>query len=958
MPAKYALLLSVTIVCLAGVLADVEQFPDCIDRMIEPLRASTEHGQYESTDGSATQTHMWFCPIGAGTTHYVDFWKCEGDSVDRNCELSEGTFDEFWRLRNMKTCAADADSMNLENRVKACKPWENDGAMKHLRRQFPWLQTDKSEDPPVRPCEAPRDDRVEFSDIACWYDKDDMIFLKPQYKFSFRSGGRKQVCMISNNAVADVGSPSYQGYVLDYRPQADGTRQWSNCKYMGKNPGDEWMKYVLPFVYMLLEDTWQTRKIQFYDYRLFSGVKPCLDSVTESCFDNAFSFFGKACAWATDSAIQNGLTLAYLLKTKTQSDSENMVNYGDGRFVLRFQARHTRVLVSMSGGRADAADVFEWDGGAVALGLHARLHISARAGHSCNGCVETGYALTRGVTKEECGVPQQCVRCEMSQYVLASGVRSPCDASVADRTCVECPQHRMRSSTDEKACVACAALTPMRISGAVSCSACTVGQYFDARTTDGCANFESVAQGLVFTDSVLFRMSYVDKYLPTRSMDPPEAVPAKHYRNTVSAGNSWNASTTAQKCEPSFFVYYNTSVERILTRNMGAMEMQYRSWCGHEEILKYDNAVVESLECSSEDIERTVSTLALSPRNADVLRSVTMRGSKTSLKNLTSSLSVSLGGSNKYVLTYEHKVTDNRVAEVKLKTGVLTCYYEIRREGRTDNCRFCPGIDYTKDCGPTYHPELDTPEQTGPGVCVQCETRCFSTDHFFAVSQFSCWSNGTARVHSQGVDANDNLLTITQTMLTSMNHWYKPAACLPCAKLSGTSVPAIVTRCGNKAWFEMWHPSAEAIVVQVARPRRRFCCSLDRVVNTAGLSYDKTLGSSCVDDEKDIGLLTSTATPLCNPFVADLKTQYAKFCPPGWFLDRKVPGCGGVLGEWKQVCCSKCFDCKAQGMIKTNTYQVCPGDTDYDTQLLNCVTTCAERNYLVNDTCIACESCA
>ena len=33
-------------------------------------------------------------------------------------------------------------------------------------------------------------------------------------------------------------------------------------------------------------------------------------------------------------------------------------------------------------------------------------------------------------------------------------------------------------------------------------------------------------------------------------------------------------------------------------------------------------------------------------------------------------------------------------------------------------------------------------------------------------------------------------------------------------------------------------------------------------------------------------------------------------------------------------------------------------NTVRDTQLAGCVTTCAEKNYQVNDTCVACESCA
>jgi hypothetical protein len=139
--------------CVAGALGSVEDFPDCIDGFIEPLRASATHGQFESTDGSATLTHRWFCPgalAGGVWSRDVDFWKCAGDSLDRNCERSEGTFDEFWRLWNMKDCAADAVRRNLENRLGACVPWRDGGAMPHLRRQFPWVQPDDSDEAEVR----------------------------------------------------------------------------------------------------------------------------------------------------------------------------------------------------------------------------------------------------------------------------------------------------------------------------------------------------------------------------------------------------------------------------------------------------------------------------------------------------------------------------------------------------------------------------------------------------------------------------------------------------------------------------------------------------------------------------------------------------------------------------------------------------------------------------------------
>ncbi len=144
------------------------------------------------------------------------------------------------------------------------------------------------------------------------------------------------------------------------------------------------------------------------------------------------------------------------------------------------------------------------------------------------------------------------------------------------------------------------------------------------------------------------------------------------------------------------------------------------------------------------------------------------------------------------------------------------CHYEIHREGRTEDCTYCNGTFYTKDCGPTYIAGLETRVTSGPGSCEKCDQQCFNAEHFFDASEFSCWSNGTSRV--SGSVQYGSVKSIGDAMSTTRNYWYKQAVCVACKKLhkpTAASVPQIVTRCGNKATFEVWYPILQRTVLLV-----------------------------------------------------------------------------------------------------------------------------------------------
>jgi hypothetical protein len=176
----------------------------------------------------------------------------------------------------------------------------------------------------------------------------------------------------------------------------------------------------------------------------------------------------------------------------------------------------------------------------------------------------------------------------------------------------------------------------------------------------------------------------------------------------------------------------------------------------------------------------------------------------------------------------------NWTSEFKCGNASHAFLYAIRREGQLVQCAICPGTTYTKQCWPTYHPSMSavdnvyfgTTNTPSPGTCEACEPRSPDSNHFFNTSLFSCWSNGTARI--SGVE-HGRLDYIANLATQHMNYWYKPTECSECPMLHGVAArrPALVTRCGNKVTFEMWHPDDVLYTTDgVAQPEIRVCCSL------------------------------------------------------------------------------------------------------------------------------------
>jgi hypothetical protein len=896
---------------------EIQELPDCEDGLMEPQTLAYLAAEYGRKGDSAFN---WYCPFETPPT--------------------------VWR---MDICRSLGSFENYKRRVFTCMPWEVDPVLRrwavnpvfadgfaadisddgtfwgrektgmwHLRAQFAsfkpvrqWYETGplKEQSARVSKCENSLE-AISFSGGACWHADAEVVSLKPKYKFAVTSGER-EFCVLSNEKGS---SASYRSDALTYvAPSQD--RASTRCKYYGDKI--DWdngglVKYGTGV-------DWNYKDVQVFDYRLVSSNPACPDSVTESCVDNAFSFYAKECVWVRTTSKATPLSLAALLAFRVSLDKESFESYADsGQYALNLGQRNIEAWLNGE----------KWNGQAKYIDVNtAKLYFTEKLDFSCNGCAKPGQALSPSANVDKCGVPQACVTCEPWQRVDSPwrGSWSRCDPSFAVRKCADCVAHQVRSVAEteraDEYCVPCPPLTPMRQVRQATCAACNHTQWFDAATALGCAWFVSVVDGLSFTGSPRFSQAYVDRYRPPGSATIPEPVPALHYRSLVSDGNAWTTSTVAERCAPSSFAVLNASAARIFTRNVYPRRVQFRRWCGHAEILKADDALVLPIDCDS---RRNASAVPLS--------------------------ALITGAEGVYVLAKERRLVRNRMAEIKLTmlSDGFSCMFELRREGRAEDCTSCAGTRYAKDCGPTYFAELEAPAVAGPGTCEECVTQCSivqTPNSYFAVTQFSCWSNGTARVQSSS--GHGSLKLIKETMSASMNYWYKPAACLPCARLSAAAVPQIVTRCGNKASFETWDPTLKSLdEAQVARPQARFCCALDRNSN---------VGSICRPTESELGL--ATATPLCETVVPDLQTEYVNFCPPNWFLDR-TGECVGVLTAWKRSCCKECELCSGAGRIKTDVYAQCSGGTDFDTQLKGCVASCAEKNYEFNGTCIACESCA
>jgi hypothetical protein len=460
-------------------------------------------------------------------------------------------------------------------------------------------------------------------------------------------------------------------------------------------------------------------------------------------------------------------------------------------------------------------------------------------------------------------------------------------------------------------------------------------QHFDETTEEGCMYYVSVSDFITFGADGLPVFTSIASNPPRdefseKGVRPLLVVEPKYYR-ILNIGTVWTASSNRSVCTYNAEEVINSTTSNLTnaTRNTEAKKLYYRQWCGHHEIIKQRNALLRKQQVLPVRMNFIIVTLQEIKSNC--------AGAVTVLKK-----------------NEKEVMPDNRVAEFKCENQTHKFLYEIRREGQEVQCTVCLGTSYTKQCWPTYHPSMSTVDDVyfsntntpSPGTCEKCSERCDTANYFFKTSLFSCWSNGTERI--SGGD-HGRLDDIQKRAALHMNYWYKDAVCSKCPRLDGfaTDRPALVTRCGNKVRFDIWHPVDVIYRDGFAQPTVRVCCSVIR--SGSGATFDVNLDAWCVTQQDSVRLE-------CEPTIPDLATETQPYCPPGWFVSETCASQKENIDVWTPKCCSKCEDC-SMGRVKTPKYQDCPGNTFYDTQAFGCKAECLSGNYLDGDTCIPCETC-
>ena len=679
----------------------------------------------------------------------------------------------------------------------------------------------------------------------------------------------------------------------------------------------------------------------------------CPDYASEACFKNVYAFYGMPCTWVK----KEKFLFSYLRSAEYMMDTssadrdsiwERFRSYGSQEFDFDLATFKLQVRRYNTAGIPVRLLTYK----NVKIADTDFIDIAPEEDYSCDGCIETGATVLQGLAndadvdplyKEAQYIPLQCKDC--LQHELVAQIKFFSSEKKYNR-CQECEKHEMRSKNvgTPNLCQTCSSINeiyPMRVKKEQKeCTPCRHLQYFREDNKDGCIDYVSVSDFISFsaTGVPIFTSKVSgpprDEYSSTGLWADIAIVKNKQYRN-FEAGKNWKASSAVPaNCAPYAEEVLNSTARNLpnATRNTEPKKLHYIQWCGHHEIVRQANALLQKEQKTPLAARAGVVTLQTLTRDCP-------RGAVP-----TQAQEVMLG---------------TRMAEFKCGNASHAFLYEIRREGQQVSCTICPGISYTKQCWPTYHPSMSAvddvyfgiPNTPSPGTCEECLEQCSASNHFFNTSLFSCWSNGTARL--SGGD-HGRLDSIGRGAAQHMNYWYKPAECSECPMLDGVAArqPALVTRCGNKVTFEMWHPDDVSYTTDgVAQPTIRVCCSLPRrgvqYAEDSAVKFVENVDAHCIT--KGIGVLE------CESTVPDLATETQPYCPPGWYASEMCVS-ENANAAWTPKCCTKCEACSL-GLVKTPEYQDCPGDTFHDTQKLGCKAECLSGNYLDGDTCIPCETC-
>ena len=141
----------------------VDWQPDCDDLFIEPVNIDDgwidKGGHWEKENQKEGMNHAWFCPVhylvvdvftktqtisfstDALVKRTINVIKCSTTKNDDNCVVSQAQILDPHVICDMPYLYRQIHSRNFAGRVKTCMPWQNNGVMTHLLKQFPTFKT-------------------------------------------------------------------------------------------------------------------------------------------------------------------------------------------------------------------------------------------------------------------------------------------------------------------------------------------------------------------------------------------------------------------------------------------------------------------------------------------------------------------------------------------------------------------------------------------------------------------------------------------------------------------------------------------------------------------------------------------------------------------------------------------------------------------------------------------------
>lgn len=627
---------------------------------------------------------------------------------------------------------------------------------------------------------------------------------------------------------------------------------------------------------------WKYMEAKLYESKCSPAI--CHNFITPPCWENVHSIAALPCAWGKR-VKETGSTDGFV-SFKQMTDSEyarGMNSYGGGSYVIKFPIQ--MVASTRSSSIVSGATIPIAEGG--------ELKIELKPLYSCKLCEEASRDGVWGVVSTTNKKEMQLVECRKCKPY----------EKISDFSCGEClPFHTTRLWSRKGTCVACPAALPMRRSGGVhlNCTECEILNYFNVQNENGCLLLKSVRLAQDGSIEGVDEVSVIQ--------GQAREIRRNYYRH-VQSNTVWSSAVKELACD---------SRETAVSLKIA---LSYRRWCGHNEMKREQQALLQIGDSSRYYL---YSTNSVATQGYAAISTVCTAGSWT----------LPVGG------IFDVQCLDNRSS---------TVYIHAVREGNVEKCIACNGGRYTLNCWPTYHSALRNEEEeyfsnanllSSAGTCDQCARRCALDGHYMSPVKFSCmWDEGRqGRVPGFVSDVN----------ASAYFYWYKQAPCKPCKNvLLGATQAVLVKQCGNKATFRMWDKDQTRPYGSEERsiPMVQTCCSQ---------LLSPSLPDNCTRDEDNANVFISENCKTERE-MQDFEPVQENYCPSGWWVDESCAQKSSSI--WSPDCCKRCLDCTGN-MFKTENYAECTGATYIDTQATGCERRCLSNSYEKDGRCYRCESCS